>query len=178
MAHGERRCGEHGPRSSTANPLAHLGRVLAARCNEAVRLLGRGDSGQAVVWVAVLLPLLLSVVGLVADGGLVLNARLELQNAADGAARAGVTQIDERRYRDSAGSVVVLDLPRARRVAADYLAVQGVSVNATVEAQPRRVIVQAERDVPTSFLRLAGLDTVHIVTAAQAEVRAGVERGA
>ena len=154
-----------------------IGRALTERYAGAVRRPGQGQSGQAVVWTAVMLPLLLSIVGLAAEGGHVFNARLALQTAADGAARAGVTQIDERRYRESGGTSVVLDMPRARRAAAEYLAVRGADVSATVEAQPRLVIVRVEREVSTSFLRLAGVDAVRIATTAQAEVRFGIERG-
>jgi Flp pilus assembly protein TadG len=142
-----------------------------------VRHVRADDRGQAVVWVAVLLPLLLSVVGLAAEGGLVFGARLELQNVADGAARAGATQIDVQRYRESAGTTVALDVPRARRAAAEYLAARRAGVSATVEADPTRVVVRATQEVPTGFLRLAGLHTVRIATVAQAEVRFGVERG-
>lgn len=133
--------------------------------------------GQAVVWVALLLPLLLSVVGVAADGGVVFNARLELQQVADGAARAGATQIDEGLYRQSAGSTVALDLARAERAARDYLARQRVPLTATVEVQPRRVMVQAQRAVSTAFLRVVGLHEVPIVSAGMAEIRHGVERG-
>jgi Flp pilus assembly protein TadG len=135
------------------------------------------ESGQAIVWVAVMLPLFLSVIGLAIDGGAAFNARLRLQQVAAGAARAAATQVDERAYRDSGGSAVVLDTARARRVAGDYLVQSGLELTGTVDAAPRRVTVEVSQDVPTSFLRIVGVHTVRIGAAAPAELRFGVERG-
>lgn len=123
-----------------------------------------------------MLPLFLSVVGLAIDGGVVFNARRELQNAADSAARAGAMQVDVRVYRETAGARVVLDEPRARQVAAEYVGRQA-SLAATIVVEPRRVVVEVSRDVPTSFLRLVGVGTVRIGATAPAEVRHGIERG-
>ena len=142
----------------------------------------RGESGQAIVWVAVMLPFFLSVIGLSADGGTVFTARRELQSAADGAARVAATQVDLRAYRDSDGSRVVLDTARARQVAADYLArqvtegAQGTGLSVTITAEPQRVVVRVERDVPLGFMPLAGIKTAHVVVTAPAGMRYGVER--
>ncbi|MHB0929245.1 MAG: pilus assembly protein TadG-related protein [Candidatus Nanopelagicales bacterium] len=140
-------------------------------------LLGGGQLGQVIVWTAVMLPLFLSVIGLAADGGVVFSARRELQNVADSAARAGAMQVDQRVYRESSGATVVLDLVGARQVAAQYVASQGSGLAAAITADPRQVVVQVGRDVPTSFLRLAGINTVHLAATASAGVRDGVERG-
>ena len=139
---------------------------------------GCGDqAGQVIVWTVVLLPLFLAVIGLVIDAGLVFDARRELQNVADSAARAGAMQIDQRAYRETSGAAVVLDMASARQVAADYLAGQGSGPAATIAVEPRRVVVQASREVPTSFLRIVGIDAVRIAATAPAEVRYGIERG-
>ncbi len=135
------------------------------------------QGGQAILWVAVMLPLFLSVVGLAIDGGIVFGARRELQNVADSAARAGAMQVDQEAYRASSGSIVVLDLAAARQVAAEYVASQSGQVSAVIEAEPRRVVVQVSREVPTGFLRLAGVDAVRIAATAPANVRYGIERG-
>ena len=133
------------------------------------------ESGQAIVWVAMCLPLLVSVVGLSLDSGTVFAARRELQNVADAAARAGATQVDVERYRQSGGTSVVLEPNRARSAAAAVLASQDVHIRGTVAADSRRVVVEVHRDVPTAFLRLAGISTVDIAATAPAEVRFGVE---
>lgn len=135
------------------------------------------DLGQAIVWVAVMLPLFLSVIGLTIDGGFVFSARRALQNVADSAARAGAMQVDERAYRESSGQRVVLDVEAAREVAAAYVATQRGGLTAGVQAEPQRVVVQVAREVPTSFLRLVGIQSAHVTATASAEVRYGIERG-
>jgi Flp pilus assembly protein TadG len=158
-------------------PIAAL--TAAARrvtSSPAARHLAGSESGQAVVWVALMLPLLLSVVGVAADGGLVFDTRVELQHVADGAARAGATQLDVGLYRQSGGATIALDVRRAEQAARDYLTAQRIPLTATIDAQPGRVIVQAAQDVPTAFVRIVGLDRMHIVATGTAEVRYGVER--
>ena len=145
----------------------------------ALRRVPRGraaEAGQAIVWVAVMLPLLLSVVGLAIDAGIVFSARRDLQNVADSAARAGAMQVDEPTYRASSGASVVLDQAAAREIAGEYAASQGRGMAATVGVEPQRVVVSVSREVPTSFLRLAGITMVRVIATAPAEVRYGVER--
>jgi Flp pilus assembly protein TadG len=137
----------------------------------------RGERGQALVLVVVMLPLFLSIIGLAIDGGMALNQRRLLQNVADGAARAGAMQLDEQAYRQTSGSAVVLDTGAARAAAVEYLSGRAVEVSATIEVDSRRVVVQASREVPTGFLRLIGLRAVQISATAPAEVRHGIERG-
>ncbi|MFQ5381196.1 MAG: pilus assembly protein TadG-related protein, partial [Dehalococcoidia bacterium] len=84
-----------------------------------MRANARNEDGQVLVMVALTMLGLLSVVGLVSDGGLVFSRRRDLQNAADAAAAAGAMQIDEAAYR-SAGTVI-LDEGAARETAAAYL---------------------------------------------------------
>jgi Flp pilus assembly protein TadG len=137
-----------------------------------------GEAGQALVWAAVTLPFLfIPMVGLVIDGGVVLNARRDLQNVADAAARSGAMQVDVGAYRASAGTTLVLDQPAARRAATAYLAAQR-DVSGTVRTDARRVVVEVNRDVATVFLRIAGIDAVRIGAVAPAEARMGVERPA
>ena len=136
---------------------------------------GEKQLGQVILWVAVMLPLFLSVIGLAVDGGLVFSARRELQNVADSAARAGAMQVDQQAYRDSSGRTVVLDAVAARQIAAEYVASQETGLTATISVEPQRVVVQVSREAPTSFLRLVGIDTVRITATAPAEMRYGVE---
>lgn len=134
-------------------------------------------SGQAIVWVAVMLPLFLSVIGLAIDGGIVFDARRELQNVADGAARAGAMQIDQRTYRSSGGATVVLDANGARQVAAAYVASQGEGLATTITATPRGIRVTVQKAVPTSFLCLVGIDAVEVTASATAGVAHGITQG-
>ena len=139
-------------------------------------LFARGQAGQAIVWVAVMLPLFLTVIGLAIDGGVVFAARRDLQNVADAGARAGAMQVDQRVYRDSSGTTVVLDAAEAREVAAAYVAGEGAGLEASVVVEPQRVVVQVSHEVPTTFIRLVGIDTVRVRATAPAEVRHGIER--
>lgn len=135
------------------------------------------QSGQVITWVAVMLPLFLSVIGLAIDGAIVFSQRRELQNVADSAARAGAMQIDQHAYRDSSGASLVLDVGAARQVAGEYLASQAPGVGATIDAEPGRVVVQVHQEVATSFLTLVGINTVEISAIAIAEVRHGIAHG-
>jgi uncharacterized membrane protein len=153
-----------------------VSRVADRRCRVGPSR-SQAQAGQAILWVVVMLPLFLSVIGLTMDGGIVFGARRELQNVADSAARAGAMQVDQEAYRASSGSSIVLDVEAAQQVAAEYVAGQSRHVSATIEAEPRRVMVRASREVPTGFLRLVGINTVRITATAHADVRYGIERG-
>lgn len=137
----------------------------------------RAEPGQMLVWVAVMLPLFLSVVGLAIDAGSVFAARRELQNVADGAARAGAMQIDIDAYRQSSGEKLALHPAKARQVAAEYVANEPAEVTVTIEADGNGVVVEARREVRTSFLQLVGVTTVRISATAPAAPRYGIESG-
>lgn len=134
----------------------------------------RAGRGQALIWVALLLPLLLSIVGLALDGGIVFAARRQAQDAADAAARAGAQEIDVARYRDT--DEVVLDNRRARYEAQRYLAGLGAR-DATVDIAGNQVFVRVRREVPLSFLRLVGVASVRIEASAVAAPFYGIGDG-
>jgi Flp pilus assembly protein TadG len=134
----------------------------------------RARTGHALLWVALMLPFFLSVIGLAIDGGLAFNARRELQNVADGAARAGAMQIDLGTYRATSGTTIVLDPGRARAAADAYLAESGLPFLAAVESDVERVVVHVQTEVPTAFLRVVGIRQVRISATAPAEVRYGI----
>ena len=140
------------------------------------RLIARLERGYAMVWTAAMLPFLLIVVGLTVDGGVMFDGQRDLQNIADAAARAGAMQIDQNVYRQTNGASVVLDQNAARDTAAQSVAGEG-GVQGTITADSQRVTVKVERDVPTSFMQVAGIKTVHLTAIAPAEVRYGIERG-
>ena len=142
----------------------------------ALRLRWWLERAVVAAWVAVMMPFFLTAVGLTLDGGLVFDARRELQNTADTAARAGAMQVDQQVYRDSNGATVVLDQASARATAAQYVASQGPDVQAVISSDDQHVLVTVSRDVPTNFLRIAGIDKVHIAATALAEVRYGIDR--
>jgi Flp pilus assembly protein TadG len=135
-----------------------------------MRRLGE-ERGQVMVFAAILMTGLVSVVGLVTDGGIVFSQRRDLQNAADAAALAGAMQIDEDAYR--ASGRVVLDERAAREAATQYLEDEG-DVDYTVQVSPEGVHVSVSRQASTSFLRLVGIDGVDISASSSAAPRHGV----
>ena len=136
----------------------------------------RRQKAVAIIWAAVMLPFLLSIIGLAIDGSIVFDERRDLQNIADGAARAGAMEVDQQVYRQTAGASVVLDATKAEHTAADYVASQGAGLQPAISVEPQRVVVQVSRQVNTSFLRLAGIDSVKIGATAPAEVRYGIDK--
>jgi len=140
-----------------------------------LRLLGRQRlQGQVLIWVALMLPLFLSIIGLAIDGGIAFAERRELQNDADGAARAGAMQIDQQIYRSSGGATVVLDQNAARAAAATYLVSQGSKFIATIDVQLGRIDVRLTRTMPTAFVRLVGINTMQMTAIAEARPRHGI----
>lgn len=131
-----------------------------------------GDEGQVLVMVALMMVGVVSVVGLVSDGGLVFAHRRDLQNVADAAAAAGAMQIDEEVYRST--GEVVLDEQLAREAAAIYLDGEG-GLDYVVSVLSDRVEVSASRHATTGFLRVIGIDGVEVRASAAAEPRYGVE---
>ena len=79
------------------------------------------EDGQILVLTVVVALALLAILGLVADGGLVLARHRELQGVADAAARAGAAQLDEASYRASNGRTATLNPTQAQAAAGRYL---------------------------------------------------------
>lgn len=140
-----------------------------------IRPPARDERGQALVLLAVFLPALLALSGLVADGGWLFAQRRSLQNAADAAAVSGAMALDERLYRSSAGAQVRLDAARARAEAERALAGRGLAV--AVRASGRRVEVEVSREARTLFLGALGVGGFRISASASAEPRHGVLAG-
>jgi len=153
--------------------VAH-GRLVVTGLRRARSWLSVALPGQAIVWTAVMMPLFLSVIGLAIDGGVVFKAERQLQNVADGAARAGAMQLDQQTYRASSGATLQLDADKAKQVAAQYLSSQAPTVNGQVTADPQQVVVQVKEQVATSFIRIVGIDSVQISAVAPARIRSGI----
>lgn len=125
------------------------------------RVTRRGERGQVLPLTAVFLALvLLPLAGFVVDGGILFMERRELANIAAAAATAGAQRIDEAQYRMSGGQVVVLNQQAARAAAAQHAAAAGVAVE--VATTPGTVRVTVSKRVPTSFLRIVGIDAMDV----------------
>jgi Flp pilus assembly protein TadG len=139
---------------------------------------------QALVWITLALPLLVSIAGLAIDGGILLASRRQLQSVADGAARAGATRLDLDRLRGSGGADVQLDHTLALEAASSYLNERLVrelawqaSPNAQVDVSTRRVHVLIQGTLRTAFLRVVHIDSVAVEASAFADVQHGIRAG-
>jgi hypothetical protein len=141
----------------------------------------RVERAQALVFLAIALPMFVAMAGLAIDGALLLAARRELQSLVDGAARAGATRVDMDYLRDHGGSDVQLDPERARAASLNYLH-QSLDPHLAWESPPStrvevsriRVRVAVEGTLHTAFLRIVGFDRVPVAAAAYADVQYGV----
>ncbi len=131
---------------------------------------------QVVVWVAVLLPtMFLPVLGLSIDAGVMFDARRELQNAADGAARVGAMEIA--RPLGSLGEIR-LDEGRARAAVDDYFRDRvSVPMSHDTDITGNRVTVTVHRTLRLPFLRLLHVPNPRIGTAGSARPCSGVTEG-
>lgn len=129
------------------------------------------ERGQVMAFAALAMVGLISVVGLVADGGSVFAARRDLQNAADAAALAGAMQLDIEAYRSS--GALVLDEAAAQSAAVEYLQAEG-DVEYSVQVGPEAVEVSVSRSASITFLGLVGVDGVTISAHSSASPRHGV----
>ena len=127
------------------------------------------------LFAVVLLPVLLGLTGLVADGGEVLVARRQVQGLAEAAAHAGAAQLDTAVARANTDRPAPLDPRAAELAAAQYIAIQEPGLSATVHADTRQVVVHlTSRPIPMTFLRLAGIMVVQVAADAAAQPRTGV----
>jgi Flp pilus assembly protein TadG len=139
------------------------------------------ERAQALVFLALALPIFVATAGLAIDGALLLAQRRELQSTVDGAARAGATRVDMQLLRASGGSDVQLDLERARTAGAAYLD-QTLPRTLAWRSRPEwqidvsrtRVRVTVAGRLNTAFLRVVGMDQVPIGATADAAVQYGV----
>jgi Putative Flp pilus-assembly TadE/G-like len=143
---------------------------------------------QVVVWVAVMIPMLfLPIIGLSIDAGTVFDARRDLQDIADGAARSGGMQIDVARLQGlnpsdaSQDGQLRLDRGKARQAAKDYLMRFGSSAseadNDVTFNGDREIIVTPWRDVQPTFLKLLRVGAVRVHATGVAEPCSGVVTG-
>jgi Flp pilus assembly protein TadG len=144
----------------------------------------RRQTAQALAWFTMALPLLLSVAGLAVDGGVLLASRRHLQSVADGAARAGATQLDLGRLRSSAGAEIVLDQRLATQAARAYLdgdvawpAGNHDPASSTVTVSDRTVHVVIQTTLRTAFLRIVHIDSFPVQANADATLQAGIHDG-
>jgi Flp pilus assembly protein TadG len=105
------------------------------------------EGGQILVLTVVVALGLLAVLGLVADGGLLVARHRELQNLADAAARAGAGQLDVAAFHASGGQVAQLDPAQARSAVRRQLRAAGFTGQIRVAATTTQVTVAVDEPI-------------------------------
>lgn len=118
------------------------------------------ESGQVLLWVVILLPLLLALTGLVFDGGLLWAQYRRARWAADGAAVAAASEIAAGQFQT--GGQVVLS-SNAVAAAQWYAQQNDPHLNITsVYVQGNVIYVQGWVEAPTVFLSMFGVPAVRL----------------
>ena len=118
---------------------------------------GRRESGQMLVLFVLALGVLMGMVAMSVDVGMILHERRSLQNAADAAALAGVSELPE-----SLGTAEAKALEWAENNG--YTSENGATiiVNTRYRGNPGAIEVIIEVDQPFIFARALGLDSVDV----------------
>jgi Flp pilus assembly protein TadG len=132
------------------------------------------EDGQILVLTVVVALALLAILGLVADGGLVLARHRELQGLADAAARAGAAQLDEASYRASNGHTAVLNPAQARAAAARYLRTVPFTGQVRIAASPTQVTIGLSEVVRPIIFSSVEIGLIRLAVQAVARPRTGI----
>ena len=132
------------------------------------------EDGQILVLTVVVALALLAILGLVADGGLVLARHRELQGVADAAARAGAAQLDEALYRASNGRTATLNPTQARAAARRHLRTVRFSGQTNIAATPGQVTIGLSEVVRPIIFSSVGIGPIRLAVRAVARPRTGI----
>ncbi len=127
------------------------------------------EDGQATIFVIGMALVALAVTAFSIEGTRAFLMRRTLQNAADGAALAGASELDRETYYSTGGSEALIDPVRGEAAVVSWLDRRGLDVQADLEMTPTRVSVELRTDLPTSFLNVIGIDSVPVAAEAEAE---------
>ncbi len=131
------------------------------------------ERGAISLFLAVLVPGLLLVIGLAVDGGAKVQATQRANALADEAARAGGQAVD---VSAALAGEVRIDVPTAVAAAQDYLDRNGVAGQVTV-VDGDTVHVTATVTQPTVFLGLVGISSMTVEGSGTADLVTGDESG-
>jgi Flp pilus assembly protein TadG len=132
------------------------------------------EDGQILVLTVVVALALLAILGLVADGGLILARHRELQGIADAAARAGAAQLDEAGYRASNGRTATLNPAQAQAAAGRYLRTVRFGGQANLAATSSQVTIELSEAVRPIIFRSVGIGPIRLAVQAVARPRTGI----
>ena len=124
---------------------------------ESIYARGRREGGQMLILFVLALGVLMGMVAMSVDVGFILHERRSLQNAADAAALAGVSELPE-----SPDAAIAAALEWAENNG--YTSENGatVTVNTPYQGNPGAVEVVIERDQPFIFALALGLDSIDV----------------
>lgn len=114
-----------------------------------------------------------AVAGIALDGTRVYLHKQSLQNAADSAALAGASTLDERAFYREGGDRFALDAERAVASARKSIAERGLAVRSDVKVASGAVEVTLRGSISTGWLRVLGISSLQVTAAARAEPRIG-----
>jgi Flp pilus assembly protein TadG len=132
------------------------------------------EDGQILVLTVVVALALLAILGLVADGGLVLARHRELQGVADAAARAGAAQLDEASYRASNGRTATLNPTQAQAAAGRYLRTVRFTGQTDIAATPSQVTIGLSEMVRPIIFSSVGIGPIRLAVHTVARPRTGI----
>jgi Flp pilus assembly protein TadG len=132
------------------------------------------EDGQILILTVVVALALLAILGLVADGGLVLARHRELQGVADAAARVGAAQLDEASYRASNGRTANLNPTQAQAAAGRYLRTVRFSGETSITANPSQVTIGLSEVVRPIIFSSVGIGPIRLAVHAVARPRTGI----
>ncbi|MEO9325873.1 pilus assembly protein TadG-related protein [Nocardioides sp. C4-1] len=127
-----------------------------------------GERGAISAFVVGITVTLLAVAGLVVDGGNALNARMQLADEVEQAARAGAQAIDQGALRN--GGRVVINESQARARATSFLVQRGYTVTGFA-IDGTSVTVSARDTVAAQLLTLVGVGDFTVNATATAEAQ-------
>lgn len=128
----------------------------------------RDDRGSTTVLVLGLALVTFAIAGLAVDGTRAFLYRRSLQNLGDSVATAAAAELDVTRYYRSGGDVIRLDKNSASEVGSSFSARRGPEVDVSVRATGGEVVVVVRGEIATTFLGLAGVDSIPVAASATA----------
>jgi Flp pilus assembly protein TadG len=132
------------------------------------------EDGQILVLTVVVALALLAILGLVADGGLMLARHRELQGVADAAARAGAAQLDEASYRASNGRTATLNPTQAQVAAGQYLRTVRFTGQTSIAVTPTQVTIELSEMVRPIIFSSVGIGPIRLAVHTVARPRTGI----
>jgi Flp pilus assembly protein TadG len=134
------------------------------------------EQGQALVFFLVALPLILMLIALVVDGGMMYLEYVRARNAAELAAQAGAQAVDVSRFK--ATNEVQLNIDGSLYSMRQYMTLNSRNrhgeVRTTYYGHTAYAQVCTTTEVPTSFFRLFGSDTMRVGSCARAYPAYGI----